>query len=139
MFTVLYVTFQPRLQSALNKAFFPSRHDAYETLTRFGHAMVMKLDLPICRPKSSIRFRRSWASRKFRCFFSTRNKGAMCGRHRADSMTSRVPCGSQQRTFYSYLLACNQPIVKEELQQRPPGFDERLAATLVETMSHTGL
>jgi len=45
VFTVLYVAFQPRLQSAVNKAFFPSRYDAYETLTRFGHAMVMQLDL----------------------------------------------------------------------------------------------
>ena len=44
-FTILYVMFQPRLQSSVNRAFFPSRHDAYETLTRFGHAMVMKLDL----------------------------------------------------------------------------------------------
>ena len=40
--------------------------------------------------------------------------------------------------FTNYLLACNQPIVKEELQQRSPGFEERLAATLVETMSHLG-
>src|SRR5687768_1290891 len=45
VFLVFYVTVQPRLQSAVNKAFFPNRYDAYETLTRFAHAMVMKLDL----------------------------------------------------------------------------------------------
>src|SRR5262249_744220 len=44
-FIVFYVTFQLRLQSAVNKALFPARYDAYDTLTRFGHAMVMKLDL----------------------------------------------------------------------------------------------
>jgi two-component system, NtrC family, sensor kinase len=137
IFTVLYVTFQPRLQSLINKAFFPSRYDAYDTLTRFGHAMVMNLDLANLQAEIVDTLQRVMGIEKISLFLFDKEKGcyvvkASRGLHDNQASPVRV---MNNGPFSNYLLACNQPIVKEELQQRSPGFDERLAATLIETMT----
>ena len=136
-FTVLYVTFQPRLQSAVNKAFFPTRHDAYDTLTRFAHAMVMKLDLLNLQAEIVETLKDVMGIEKISLLLFDKEKGCYvpkASRGLNESQNSRMRVTNNE-PFSSYLLACNQPIVKEELQQRSPGFDERLAATLVETMT----
>ena len=139
MFTVLYVTFQPRLQSAVNRAFFPSRHDAYETLTRFAHAMVMKLDLANLQAEIVDTLQAVMGIEKISLFLFDKEKGCYVPKASRGLNEQHSPMRvMNNEPFTSYLLACNQPIVKEELQQRSPGFDERLAATLVETMSHLG-
>ena len=137
MFTVLYVTFQPRLQSAINKAFFPSRHDAYETLTRFAHAMVMKLDLATLQTEIVDTLQTVMRIGKISLFLFDKDKGcyvrkAARGLTENQAFPMRI---TNNEPFANYLLACNQPIVKEELQQRSPGFDERLASTVVETLT----
>ena len=136
-FTVLYVTFQPRLQSAVNKAFFPSRHDAYETLTRFGHAMVMKLDLANLLAEIVDTLQRVMGIEKISLFLFDKEKGcyvrkAARGLNEGQANTIRL---TNTERFSNYLLECNQPIVKEELQQRQPVLDERLTATLIETLT----
>ena len=139
MFTVLYVTFQPRLQSAVNRAFFPSRHDAYETLTRFAHAMVMKLDLANLQAEIVDTLQAVMGIEKISLFLFDKEKGCYVPKASRGLNEQHSPMRvMNNEPFTSYLLACNQPIVKEELQQRSPGFDERLAATLVETMTHLG-
>src|SRR6476646_1739096 len=139
IFTALYVMFQPRLQSAVNKAFFPSRHDAYETLTRFAHAMVMKLDLANLQAEIVDTLQAVMGIEKISLFLFDKDKGCYVTKASRGLKEQQSPMRvMNNEPFTSYLLACNQPIVKEELQQRSPGFDERLAATLVETMSHLG-
>ena len=139
VFTILYVTFQPRLQSAVNKALFPSRHDAYETLTRFGHAMVMKLDLANLQAEIVDTLQTVMGIEKISLFLFDKEKGcyalkAWRGINEDQADTMRL---TSNERFSNYLLECNQPIVKEELQQqRAPGLDERLASTLIETMAN---
>ena len=137
IFTVLYVTFQPRLQSTVNKALFPSRHDAYETLTRFAHAMVMKLDLATLQAEIVDTLKDVMGIEKISLLLFDKEKGCYvpkASRGLSETQSSRMRVTNNE-PLSNYLLACNQPIVKEELQQRSPGFDERLAATLVETMT----
>jgi len=139
MFTIVYVTFQPRLQSAVNRALFPSRHDAYETLTRFAHAMVMKLDLANLQAEIVDTLQTVMSIEKLSLFLFDKEKGCYVPKASRGLNEQRSPMRvMNNEPFTSYLLACNQPIVKEELQQRSPGFDERLAATLVETMIYLG-
>jgi signal transduction histidine kinase len=137
IFTVLYITFQPRLQSAVNKAFFANQHDAYDTLTRFAHAMVMKLDLANLQAEIVDTLKDVMGIEKISLVLFDKEKGcyvAKASRGLSESQSSHMRITSNE-PFSTYLLACNQPIVKEELQQRSPGFDERLAASLVETMT----
>ena len=137
VFTILYVTFQPRLQSAINKTLFPGRHDAYETLTRFAHAMVMKLDLANLQAEIVDTLQAVMGIERISLFLFDKEHGCYvlkASRGLADNQATRGQV-SNNTIFSSYLLECNQPIVKEELQQRPPGLDERLATTLIDTMT----
>jgi GAF domain-containing protein len=134
---ILYVTFQPRLQAAVNKALFPSRHDAYETLTRFAHAMVMKLDLANLQSEIVDTLQAVMGIERISLFLFDKEHGCYvlkASRGSTDNQANRGQV-SNNTIFSGYLLECNQPIVKEELQQRPPGLDERLATTLIETMT----
>jgi hypothetical protein len=138
VFTILYVTFQPRLQSAINKTLFPGRHDAYETLTRFAHAMVMKLDLANLQAEIVDTLQAVMGIERISLFLFDKEHGCYvlkASRGLADNQATRGQV-SNNTIFSSYLLECNQPIVKEELQQRPPGLDERLATTLIDTMTN---
>jgi signal transduction histidine kinase len=135
-FTVLYVMFQPRLQSALNKAFFPSRYDAYETLTRFGHAMVMKLDLANLQAEIVDTLQAVMGIEKISLFLFDKEQGCYvrkASRGLNDNQANAVRLINER--FSAYLLECKQPIVLEELQQRSPGLDEGLATTLIETLT----
>jgi len=137
VFMILYVTFQPRLQAAVNKALFPSRHDAYETLTRFAHAMVMKLDLANLQSEIVDTLQAVMGIERISLFLFDKEHGCYvlkASRGSTDNQANRGQV-SNNTIFSGYLLECNQPIVKEELQQRPPGLDERLATTLIETMT----
>ncbi|HWC50335.1 MAG TPA: ATP-binding protein, partial [Nitrospira sp.] len=136
-FAMLYVTFQPRLQSLINKAFFPSRYDAYDTLTRFGHAMVMNLDLANLQTEIVGTLQRVMGIEKISLFVFDKEKGCYLvksSRGIAEDQAAPVRLTNDER-FSNYLLECNQPIVKEELQQHPPGLDEQLAASLIETLT----
>jgi two-component system, NtrC family, sensor kinase len=136
-FTVLYAAFQPRLQSAVNKAFFPTRYDAYETLTRFAHAMVMKLDLANLQAEIGDTLQGVMGIETISVFLFDKEHGCYVRK------SSRGLNGDQGNTvrlnnnepFSNYLLEHNQPIVKEELQQRLHGLDEGLTTTLIETMT----
>jgi len=135
-FTLLFITFQPRLQSAINKAFFPSRYDAYETLTRFGHAMVMKLDLANLQAEIVDTLQTVMGIEKTSLFLFDKEQGCYvrkAARGLSDNQANTVRFINER--FSNYLLECRQPIVKEELQQCPSGLDERLAAILIETMT----
>src|SRR5689334_21297582 len=46
IFAGLLATAQKHLELAVGKALFQEKHDAYETLTAFSHAMASILDLP---------------------------------------------------------------------------------------------
>jgi signal transduction histidine kinase len=136
-FAMLYVTFQPRLQSLINKAFFPSRYDAYDTLTRFGHAMVMNLDLANLQTEIVGTLQRVMGIEKISLFVFDKEKGCYMvksSRGIPDDQANPMRLTNDER-FSNYLLECNQPIVKEELQQHPPGLDEQLAASLIETLT----
>jgi signal transduction histidine kinase len=138
-FTVLYVLFAPRLQSAVNKAFFPSRYDAYETLTRFGHAMVMKLDLANLQAEIVDTLQAVMGIETISIFLFDKEHG--CYVRKAARGLEGLPTDTVRladERFSQYLLECKQPIVKEELQQGPPGLEAELAATLVETMGRMG-
>lgn len=138
-FAVLYVLLQPRLQSAVNKAFFPSRHDAYETLTRFGHAMVMKLDLANLQAEIVDTLQAVMGIERISLFLFDKEQGCYvrkAARGHDGLQTDTVRLANER--FSNYLLECRQPIVKEELQQGQPGLDPALAATLIEAMTHMG-
>ena len=137
VFMVLHVTFQPRIQSAVNKAFFPSRYDAYDTLTRFGHAMVMKLDLANLQAEIADTLQQVMGIEKISlylfnkehgCYVRTTSRGLVEAHSHAAQLTDH-------ERFANFLLQYNQPIVKEELQQQPPKLDERLITTLIDTMT----
>jgi signal transduction histidine kinase len=138
-FVVLYVIFQPRLQSAVNKAFFPSRYDAYETLTRFGHAMVMKLDLANLQAEIVDTLQAVMGIEKISLFLFDKEQGCYVRKtaRGLDDLQADTARLTNDR-FSNYLLECKQPIVKEELQQHPPGLGAGLAASLVETMTRMG-
>ena len=138
VFTVLYVAFQPRLQSAVNKAFFPSRYDAYETLTRFGHAMVMQLDLANLQAEIADTLQRVMGIEKISLYLFDKEHGSYVrktARGLAEDRATIVRLADHER-FANFLLKCNQPIVKEELQQRPPELEAQLAAAMIDTMTH---
>lgn len=136
-FTILYVAFQPRLQSALNKALFPGRYDAYNTLTRFSHAMVMNLDLASLQTEIVHTLQTVMGIEKLSLFLFEKDQGryglkASYGideeRVNAVQLTSHGP-------FANFLLKQNQPIVKEEFQHGLLGQDETGTGTLVETLT----
>jgi signal transduction histidine kinase len=133
-FTVLYVMFQPRLQSAVNKALFPARYDAYDTLTRFAHAMVMKFDLANLQAEIVETLQRVMGVEKVSLFLFDKEQGchvrkASRGITESQGNSARL----ENERFTNYLLECNQPIVKEEVQQSPPGLEAR--ATVIKTMT----
>lgn len=136
-FTILYVAFQPRLQSALNKALFPGRYDAYNTLTRFSHAMVMNLDLASLQTEIVHTLQTVMGIEKLSLFLFEKDQGryglkASYGideeRVNAVQLTSHGP-------FANFLLKQNQPIVKEEFQHGLLGQDETGTGTLVDTLT----
>ena len=140
VFMVLHVTFQPHIQSAVKRAFFPSRVDAYETLTRFAHAMVMKLDLANLQAEIADTLQRVMGIENISLYLFDKEHGCyVCTTSRGlaqdHPQTGRL---INHERFANFLLQCNQPIVKEELQQRPPELDERLTTILIDTMTQMG-
>jgi len=136
-FTVLYVTFQPRLQSALNKALFPSRYDAYNTLTRFSRAMATNLDLANLQAEIVHTLQTVMGIERISLFLFEKEQGryglrASYGiddaRINAVQITSHDP-------FTDFLLRHAQPIVKEEFQHGLQGKHETEPGALVETLT----
>jgi signal transduction histidine kinase len=136
-FTVLYVTFQPRLQSALNKAFFPNRYDAYETLTRFSHAMVKNLDHANLQTEIVNALQHVMRIEKISLFLFDKEQGRYVARtsHGIDRERVNTVQLTSSDPSSRYLLERNQPIVREELEQQIEGLDEGLTATLVDTLT----
>jgi len=136
-FTILYVTFQPRLQSSLNKALFPGRYDAYDTLTRFGHAMVMKLDLANLQAEIVDTLQTVMGIEKISLFLFEKDQGlyVLKASHGIDEAKANAVALTNYERFSTFLLDCNQPIVKEELQQRIQEQGDGLTTTLVETLT----
>ncbi len=136
-FVVLYVTFQPRLQSAVNKALFPSRYDAYATLTRFSHAMVTNLDLEKLQGEIVNTLQKVMGIEKISLFVFDKEQG--CYVLKASHGVDEAQANSVQLTSYepftTFLLEGNVPIVKEEIEQRVQELDERLAATILKTLT----
>ncbi len=135
-FTVLYVTFQPRLQSAINKAFFPSRSDAYNTLTRFSQAMVMNLDLANLQAEIVRTLQAVMEVETVSLFLFDKDQGryvvkASYGIDQAQAAAITLTADSP---LVDFLLTCNRPIVREEIEhgfvEHPPLPHTSLSAIL---------
>jgi two-component system, NtrC family, sensor kinase len=133
LFTVLYVTFQPRLQSALNKALFPSRYDAYHTLTRFSHAMVMNLDLANLQTEIVRTLQTVMGIEKISLFLFEKEQGRyeLKASYGIDETQAHAVQITGHESFANFLLERNQPIIKEELQHVLSGQDETLTALVM--------
>ena len=137
VFTALYVTFQPWLQSALNKALFPSRYDAYNTLTRFSHAMVMNLDLVNLQQEIVRTLQTVMRIEKLSLFLFEKELGryVLKASHGVDEAQANAIQLTSHDSFARFLLARNQPVVKEELQHESAGHQETLTLSLLETLT----
>jgi signal transduction histidine kinase len=101
--------------------------------------MVMKLDLANLQAEIVDTLQAVMGIEKISLLHFDKEKGCYVTKSSRGLNEQRSPMRVMNNDpFTNYLLACNQPIVKEELQQRSPGFDERLAAALVETMTQLG-
>ncbi len=134
-FTALYVTFQPWLQSALNKALFPSRYDAYNTLTRFSHAMVMNLDLANLQQEIVRTLQTVMRIEKLSLFLFDKELGryGLKASHGIDEVQVASVQITTQDAVARMLLGRNQPIIKEELQHQEPNGPE--TALLLDTLT----
>ena len=137
VFTVLYATFQPRLQSALNKALFPSRYDAYNTLTRFSHAMVMNLDLANLQTETVRTLQTVMGIEKISLFLFEKDEGryGLKASHGIDEVQTNAVQLMSHESFVGFLLERNRPVIKEELQHELLWQDEPLTTALVETLT----
>src|SRR5262249_54687045 len=136
-FTVLYVTFQPRLQSALNKALFPSRYDGYNTLTRFSQAMVTNLDLANLQTEIVRTLQTVMGIDKISLFLIEKEQGCygLKASYSIDKTQSDATQLESHEFFTDFLLKRNQPIIKEELQHGVLGHDVALTEAMVETLA----
>ncbi len=136
-FTILYVAFQPRLQSALNKVLFPGRYDAYNTLTRFSHAMVMNLDLANLQTEIVHTLQTVMGIETVSVFLLEKEQGRYELKASAGIDKDRVNAVqlTGHDSFATLLLKHDQPIVKEEFQHGLLAQDETEAGTLVETLT----
>jgi two-component system, NtrC family, sensor kinase len=137
MFTVLYVTIQPRLQSALNKALFPSRYDAYNTLTRFSHAMIMNLDLVNLQTETVRTLQTVMGIEKISLFLFEKEEGryGLKASHGIDEVQANTVQLMSHEPFAGFLLERNRPVVKEELQHELLWQNKPLTTALVETLT----
>lgn len=137
VFTVLYVTFQPRLQSALNKALFPSRYDAYNTLTRFSHAMVMNLNLSNLQTEIVRTLQTVMGIEKISLYLFEKEQGryGLKASHGIDEALANTIQLTSHESFANFLLEHNQPIVREEFEQGLHGRDETETTTLLGTLT----
>lgn len=118
VFVVLYVTIQPRLQSAINKALFPSRSDAYNTLTRFSQAMAMNLDLANLQAEIVRTLQAVMEVGTVSLFLFDKEHGryVVKASYGIDpAQTATIAVGNDSPLADS-LLACNRPIVREEIE-----------------------
>lgn len=138
-FIAVYVTVQPRLQAALNKMLFPSRYDAYATLTRFCHAMVTNLDLANLQDEIVKTLQLVMGIEKVSLFVFDKEQGryVIKGSQGMDRAEAGVTIASNA-VFATFLLERKQPIVKEELEQRIAGAGEQSSATIIHTMTQLG-
>lgn len=136
-FTALYATFQPRLQSALNKALFPSRYDAYNTLTRFSHAMVMNLDLVNLQQEIVRTLQTVMRIEKISLFLFDKELGryALKASHGVDTAEADSVRLTSHESFARFLLERNQPVVREELQHLDPASDDGDRSGLLDTLT----
>ncbi|NOT23456.1 MAG: GAF domain-containing protein [Nitrospiraceae bacterium] len=136
-FTVLYVTFQPRLQSALNKALFPGRHDAYNTLARFSQTMVTNLDLANLQNEIVRALQHVMGIEKISLFLLEKEDGryGLKASYGIDKAQANAIQLTSHESFSGFLVEHNQPIIKEELQHGLLGKDEALTAALVEVLT----
>lgn len=135
-FTALYVTFQPSLQSALNKSLFPSRYDAYNTLTRFSHAMVMNLDLVNLQQEIVRALQTVMRIEKISLFLFDKELGryVLKASYGVDEALADAVRITNHESFAQFLLECNQPVVREELEHQDPGPDDAQPPALLETL-----
>ena len=136
VFTVLYATVQPRLQSTLNKALFPSRYDAYNTLTRFNHATVTNLDLANLQSEIVRTLQTVMKIEKISLFLLEKEQGRyiLKASHGIDEAQANAVRLASHELFASFLLERNQPIVKEELEQGGLERDPIRTMTLTEIL-----
>ncbi len=136
-FTALYVTLQPRLQSALNKALFPSRYDAYNTLTRFSRTMVMNLDLASLQAETVRTLQTVMGIEKISLFLSEVEEGryGLKASHGIDQIQANAMQLMSHEYFADFLLERKRPVVKEELPDEFLGQDTSLPTALVETLT----
>lgn len=123
VFTALYVTFQPWLQSTLNKALFPSRYDAYNTLTRFSHALVMNLDLANLQQEIVRTLQTVMRIEKISLFLFDKELGryTLKASHGVDEALADSVRLTSHDAFARFLLERNLPVIKEELQHQGSG------------------
>lgn len=137
VFTILYVAFQSRLQSALNKALFPTRYDAYNTLTRFSHTMVMNLDLANLQAEIVQTLQTVMGIEKISVFLYEKEQGryGLKASHGIDEALVNAVQLTSHDSFAKLLLKQNQPVVKEEFQHGLLARDETETGALVETLT----
>jgi len=136
-FTILHVAFQSRLQSALNKALFPSRYDAYNTLTRFSHAMVTNLDLANLQTEIVHTLQTVMGIEKVSVFLFEKEQGRyeLKASYGIDTDQVNTVQLTSHDSFATLLLKYNQPIVKEEFQHGILARDETETGIVVETLT----
>lgn len=136
-FTILYATFQPRLQSALNKGLFPGRYDAYNTLTRFSHAMVMNLDLVNLQTEIVHTLQTTMGIEKISLFLFEKEQGrySLKVSHGIDEDKAKAVQITSHAPFIEFLLKHDRPIVKEEFQRGLGGQEDTDASTLIATLT----
>jgi signal transduction histidine kinase len=127
LFAILYVIVQPRLQSSLNKLLFPGRHDAYNTLTHFTHTMVMNLDLASLQAEIIHALQTVMGIEKISVFLFEKEQG----RYHLSKASHGIEAGRAD----TVQLSSDDPLVKEEFQQRFAEPELRDTAALVETLT----
>lgn len=140
VFTVAYVTLQPRLQSAINKALFPGRSDAYNTLTRFSQAMVMNLDLANLQAEIVRTLQAVMEVETVSLFLFDKEHGryvvkASYGIDQAQAAAITVTDDSPVADF---LLTRNRPIVREEIDHGFVAHPPMPHTSLTETLGRMG-
>lgn len=137
-FTALYVSFQPWLQSALNKALFPSRYDAYNTLTRFSHAMVRNLDLINLQEEIVRTLQTVMRIDKISLYLFDKELGryALKASHGIDTTLANSVRLTSHESFARVLLERNQPVIKEELQHQEAEPGNEVMLDVLNTLTH---
>ena len=137
VFTILYVTVQPRLKIAANRLFFPNQSDIYGTLTQFSHAMVMNRDLTHLQTDIVSTLQTVMKFEKLALFVFEKEHGhyKLTVSRGIDESKVNVMQFTSHAHFTDFLVTHNQPIVKEALERGFSNLDHTTVDTIVATLT----